>query len=1557
MMSGSLEVAHADLSFSGPVRPLEFRRLYSSQGNDRSELGSNWTHNWDVRLIPLRQENLPPGIDPYCEGTPEDVTCVYLRAGHSSTLYMRDGRDFLFKPQAGSFATILKVDTGWLLRGHDGHVQRFDADGYLTHDVDRFGNGFELEYELNAWGRLDKALCPNAILRFNPTNGTWADAIGPTGQYAASSLTCGLLAGLVGRTKPLLKSTTTPFDATRDAILPANPSAELQNARALLIASQQGGVGNASVWGQRIKRVSRVRELSDTTNGRSLVFSYWPDTDTTVVAGSTVIRRAGLLREVSGPAGGTVSFSYEAAPVPDRLFEVMLKTVNRTDSGTMPAGVVAGPARSYTFTYAGAALTQVQLDDLYRRYRGYFSATTNCTFVTFDPCGNPLVPLFQRMTDEEIDRRVDALRSDVADNILRIDAPNEIVETQYDTSPMSRTFDRVTAQRWGSSSVTPSPGGPPWTTTLPQANFAYIDEGPDGSDFFLEPEIAGRYGYEAVPASNVADSQFMGLLLPPDSTGTPQGPAGMMTGGTQVGGTLPNGQNVKPCTPGNEKNLRTTLPGYRRSYTYYPLDLAPEPPSGPLTDGLHTAGVDLDMTLRRSRLSCTQLAEAQMWDAEHNDLTTRFVAYDAATKKFTPRSFIGRRPEMNLNANRICAWTRYTDRVGSVHVYGYNYHGRPLVAATKVGSTWRFAETLYNADGNVISQRRVLPQGTPWAFAQGDTRYGYVEGKLVGTNFQEPAPWYWAQRANMRTILERPRGGSVTDEVPGSVTPETTVGRFTSLTYEPLFSQVSRVESGSVTSTQRRTHRTTEVLYDYQECKTTDCLPNTDNHLGLLLVDAQRWGAQFPTQPDGSLDLTNNPLSGIVGYGDLNGDGQVGFPARGTVVQVRSSGGGATAEVSVYRFSPHGKPHFIQSPDLTVTAIDYLPFSDLTGVGHGNQRGYLSRVRVMRDRSKSAANGPLTAPCPNLPGPYRWLLPANCSSGGLVNELKTLAGLSDGVAQEIVRQAITADVASTVRFQYSVLGQPSTVFEADGSEVRITRDVDGRVREEQLFESATQLHSRTVSTRNSQGLPTRIERFSRSGASLGATVQTWDEEGNLRSRCTEAIAGGCNGIAHGALPPGNPLGGTSETFWYDREGRLIREMDAEGAYTEYHLDARGWVSGISNTAAGESGRHTALTLNDDGQWTSRARHQLTTLSPLAIGAAVTSESRTLDGFGRVRSVMDSEGRVSTVNFTARDGLSSVSTASGAWLVRYLRDDFNRVTERTVNGQTTMQVERAPGGRIWRRKAIGAEPTFITYDEFGSPVFERQGTVTTVRVSPPDRRYRGGAVVRSEARRATNSTEQTLDVLGEVIAEVETGFDGTSTPPTRTSSFVRDDSGFLRQATDSLGAVSEYVPNFLGWSGTEIVTVNPGVMRTTSFTYNRRGQLVARTDPRGGAQTVQSYTGYGEPKTRTVPGGPTGAPSDVTATWTYDAVGRLTRETMGTAALRYEYANDRLWRVLADDGTTQLRSFTYDALGRISSATHQNVGLSAWVAATQRPVVATRTYDSLGRLATETTKVG
>jgi hypothetical protein len=775
VMAGSLEVTHTDLSFEGPVRPLTFTRTYSSQGNDRSELGSNWAHNWDVRVIPLRHENLPDGVDPFCAGTPAVVTCVYVRTGNDARLYMRDRRDGLFKPQAGSFSHLKKQDSGWLLRGPDGHLQQFDADGYLIYDADRFGNGFDITYELNAWGLLDKALCPNALVHlFN--SGTWSVPVGPTG-ITANSTTCTLLSGLVGRTKPILKST---YALTAgDFVLPANASAELQAARALLVASQNDGIGNGSTWGQRLKRVSRVTEKSGRSGEvpRELVFTYWPDTDTTTVPGANNLRRAGLLRRVTGPAGATVEFGYVAPAIPRRLSEVLLNSVTRADTGMVPAGLVAGPVRTYSFVYsspsiAGTTLTQAQIDDLVTRYTQYFAKTTGCSFVTYDKCGNPLVPGFMPHPAEEVNRRVDAFLSDVADNLLTISGPNETVETRYEVNPLSLQFDKVKAQRWGSSSVPGMPTtGPNWNTTLPEATFAYAVEGPTGTDLFLDPVIRNRYAYEVPPAGIVAESNRKFLTLATNFTGVlDKAPGTLLIGGSAAGG-------VRPCQPELEPQERTRLPGYRPTYEYYALPLAAPPAPGPLTDGLVTPGVDLDMPLQRSRLNCAQLAEAQTFDVDHNDLQTWMTGRSGNLYNF--ESFAGRRSEMNLNANRICAWTKMVDREGAQHVYGFNYHGRTLVSAVKVNGTWKVAETLYNADGNVISQRRVMSGSTPWSPNEGDTRYGYVDGQRVagpnGPVFQEPAPFYWAQRRNVRAILDRPRGGFVTDEVEGTSTTETTL--------------------------------------------------------------------------------------------------------------------------------------------------------------------------------------------------------------------------------------------------------------------------------------------------------------------------------------------------------------------------------------------------------------------------------------------------------------------------------------------------------------------------------------------------------------------------------------------------------------------------------------------------------------------------------------------------------------------------------------------------------------------------------------------------------------
>ena len=47
---------------------------------------------------------------------------------------------------------------------------------------------------------------------------------------------------------------------------------------------------------------------------------------------------------------------------------------------------------------------------------------------------------------------------------------------------------------------------------------------------------------------------------------------------------------------------------------------------------------------------------------------------------------LGRWQFMNANDNRICRWTKLTERDGDLHVYGLNHHGRVLVDAVRVGS-------------------------------------------------------------------------------------------------------------------------------------------------------------------------------------------------------------------------------------------------------------------------------------------------------------------------------------------------------------------------------------------------------------------------------------------------------------------------------------------------------------------------------------------------------------------------------------------------------------------------------------------------------------------------------------------------------------------------------------------------------------------------------------------------------------------------------------------------------------------------------------------------------
>lgn len=332
LSDGSLQLDHADLSFPGPVRALEFRRSYNSRSRGRSELGSNWSHNWDVRLVPLNDSNRPDWVDPFCAGSPFQTTCVMLHTGDTQRLFSRDPTSGLFVPQAGVTSTLAQMEAGkWMLRSADGHVWTFDADGLLERDEDRFGNAFTVAWEPNAWGRVSDAICPKEPTRLD-SSGNYVVTFGPENRYDSGRSECGLLGGLTGRRKPLLFGSNAP-SALAISVPTSTNSEAVQQALALLVEVQTGSprrVGSSSPWGARFKR---VRAVTDSV-GRTLNFQYFPDTDRRAIQPG--LYHAGLLMSVSGPAGARIEFGY-GAPTghPPHLNEAFLTSATRVDFATV----------------------------------------------------------------------------------------------------------------------------------------------------------------------------------------------------------------------------------------------------------------------------------------------------------------------------------------------------------------------------------------------------------------------------------------------------------------------------------------------------------------------------------------------------------------------------------------------------------------------------------------------------------------------------------------------------------------------------------------------------------------------------------------------------------------------------------------------------------------------------------------------------------------------------------------------------------------------------------------------------------------------------------------------------------------------------------------------------------------------------------------------------------------------------------------------------------------------------------------------------------------------
>lgn len=313
---GSFNLRSVDLSFDGPVRPFEFIRAYNSQSLGRGSLGSNWHHNWDVRIQPLNVDTIPAWALPYCAGSETVTTCLLLRGDDGGVkLFFFDMGSGLYMPQASSTDTITKTtDGGWALRTAQGQILYFNSLGLLVNDRDRFGNGFKIDYENASLYNLYSYYCNATVLaQRNET------------KY---SRRCAVLAYLLEESfQPI--SVDDSWKVT-DSDYPLAPVTDpryeaLSYARAYFLFVVGLGPGVHTIAGGAKMRPTRVTD----DLGRTFVFRYTRARDLNF--GATP--QSELLAEVHGPAGTTLRFSY-ARPVayPPELNEMFLTQVNRKDS-------------------------------------------------------------------------------------------------------------------------------------------------------------------------------------------------------------------------------------------------------------------------------------------------------------------------------------------------------------------------------------------------------------------------------------------------------------------------------------------------------------------------------------------------------------------------------------------------------------------------------------------------------------------------------------------------------------------------------------------------------------------------------------------------------------------------------------------------------------------------------------------------------------------------------------------------------------------------------------------------------------------------------------------------------------------------------------------------------------------------------------------------------------------------------------------------------------------------------------------------------------------------
>jgi YD repeat-containing protein len=123
-----------------------------------------------------------------------------------------------------------------------------------------------------------------------------------------------------------------------------------------------------------------------------------------------------------------------------------------------------------------------------------------------------------------------------------------------------------------------------------------------------------------------------------------------------------------------------------------------------------------------------------------------------------------------------------------------------------------------------------------------------------------------------------------------------------------------------------------------------------------------------------------------------------------------------------------------------------------------------------------------------------------------------------------------------------------------------------------------------------------------------------------------------------------------------------------------------------------------------------------------------------------------------------------------------------------------------------------------------------------------------------------------------------------TEPNRTTAFTYDANGNLLAKTITAGAATRSFASTYNATGQVLTAADPRG-NVTNYAYDAKGNLTSVTDALGHVTSFTSYDGAGRPLTIIDPNG-------VTTSLTYNRRGLLKSQTIGTLKTSYAYDGDR-----------------------------------------------------------------